>query len=347
MTGNYRAFLKDTVRGNDGGYADTPGAITITATHDATDVRVRLPTGVEIEPGDGVPAIEAGGEATYSVNAGDVVQLLAKHGACSGTPNHDLSGTLITANESIQVIGSVAITSVPSPEVGGDGYADHLEKTILPAEVLGQEYVLAPPSSSKGKNIGYYVRIYGNFDGTELTYPGGKPSAEASDRIDAGQVVALDLNSAFQIHGTNSFGVGIFGKGGQRHTTDPAEVPTIGDPAYTLAVAVPQFRSRYIFLAPNDYLVSYADVILPKDGSATMDGEPLADDVEEIPGGQWILVRHRLGTGNQGAHLLEVDVNPATGKPYPMSLQVMGYGHATGYMYPGGLDLKRISIPPG
>ena len=37
---------------------------------------------------------------------------------------------------------------------------------------------------------------------------------------------------------------------------------------------------------------------------------------------------------------------PTDGDAPGMGLQVMGYGHATGYMYPGGLNLELISEPP-
>jgi hypothetical protein len=48
--------------------------------------------------------------------------------------------------------------------------------------------------------------------------------------------------------------------------------------------------------------------------------------------------RERLDAGNNGAHHLE--------SMSQVGLQVMGFGLATGYCYPGGLDLKLISPPP-
>ena len=52
----------------------------------------------------------------------------------------------------------------------------------------------------------------------------------------------------------------------------------------------------------------------------------------------WSVVRHLLGDGNNGAHQLEADE--------PIGLQVSGYGHATAYYYPGGLNLEVITTPP-
>jgi hypothetical protein len=341
MTGNYRVFLKDSLKGNEGGYDDTPASFAVTATQDGTTVQIVMPPSAGTEGGGGLAAIAPGASATFMMNEGDVIELLGKRGN-PWEQNHDLSGAMVFADHPVQVIGTVALSTVPSPSLGGDGYADHLEETILPTEVLGQEYIVTPPTSSQGANIGHYVRLYGNFDGTILNYPGGKPVDSAPDTLNAGDVITLDVDKPFAIEGTESFAVGLFGRGGEKHT--PGAVPTIGDPMFSMAVALPQYRDRYVFLAPIDYLSSYADITMPKNATATLDGKPLDGEVVPVEGTDWVVVRQKLGEGNNGVHRLEAGLDPS-GEAYRMSLQVMGYGHATGYMYPGGLDLKLISDP--
>ena len=122
-------------------------------------------------------------------------------------------------------------------------------------------------------------------------------------------------------------------------------LPTSGDPAFSIAVSVEQYRSRYIFLAPNDYDFAFADIIMPKGADLLLDGKPLTANEEAIGATGWVLVREPLGPGNDGAHLLEA-ADPDDPKRPRFGLQVMGYGHATGYMYPGGLNLDLISDPP-
>jgi hypothetical protein len=341
MTGNYRVFLKDSVKGTTGGYDDTPGSIAITATEDGTSVDVELTASAQVVAGPGVAAIPAGGTANFSLDAGDVLQLMGQPGQFWGDAHSDLSGSLVKADKKVQVIGVVALTSVPSPEVAGEGYADHLEETILPSEVLGQSYVVTPPSSSTGANIGHHLRFYGNFDGTTLSYPGGTP-AGAPTSLDSGEVVSFQTSESFEVQGSQSFAVASFGRGGQVHT--PNAVPTVGDPAFSLAVATDQYRSRYVFLAPTDYLDSYADIIMPSDAEATLDGNALTGAPEAIPGTNWVLIREPLEAGVNGVHVLESVA--IEGDAPGMGLQVMGYGHATGYMYPGGLNLELISEPP-
>jgi hypothetical protein len=342
MTGNYRLLLKDSVKGTTGGYDDTPASVAITATEDGTQVDVELTATAQVLAGPGVNAIPAGGTASFNMDAGDVVQLMGQPGPFWGDAHSDLSGSLVKADKNVQVIGVVALTSVPSPEVAGQGYADHLEETILPAEVLGQRYVVPPPSSSTGQNIGHHIRFYGNFDGTTLTYPGDQPPG-APTTLDSGEVVSFETNVAFEVMGSQSFAIASFGKGGQVHT--PSAVPTIGDPAFTLYVATDQFRSRYVFLAPTDYLDSYADIVMPADAVVSIDGGALTGTPTPITGTDWVVVREALGAGSNGVHVLESDAGEGGDAP-GMGLQVMGYGHATGYMYPGGLNLELISEPP-
>jgi hypothetical protein len=70
----------------------------------------------------------------------------------------------------------------------------------------------------------------------------------------------------------------------------------------------------------------------------TLDDQPLTGTPTPIAGTTWSLVREKLGDGEGGAHRLVADQK--------VGLQVMGFGNATSYCYPGGLDLKLISEKP-
>lgn len=68
------------------------------------------------------------------------------------------------------------------------------------------------------------------------------------------------------------------------------------------------------------------------------DGAPVAEQPTLIGSGFGV-TRIQLGSGNDGAHVLESDK--------PVGLQVLGYGDYTSYQYPGGLNLGRIApVPP-
>jgi IgGFc binding protein len=341
MTGSYRVFgMPADNTASDGVAADStdsPDAIAITGTTAGTTVTVSLVAGANVVAGTGVTAATGPGTLTFTLGAGDVVELLASSGQFWGDPDSDLSGSLVTANQPVQVISLNAITDVPSPAVDGQGYADHLEETVLPAESLGSHYVVAPPTTPNGTTVGHYVRFFGNRDGTTLTYPSGAPPAGAPTTLSAGQVVQLPaaVTDAFEVQGSNEFAVASIMMGGEAQ--DPSSDDPQGDPSMSFEVAVEQFRSTYIFLAPTDYAESYADILVPPGAKVTLDGAALTGTSTPIDSG-WAVFRELLSTTGTGAHKLQSD--------QPVGLQIMGFGHATSYYTPGGLNLNHIAPPP-
>lgn len=347
MTGIYRVFGRSEAQTGDQ-WGGTAGGVAITATADDTDVTVKLAAGCNNNPnnpnagncvaaGAGVNATASGGTLTFEMGAGDVVQLLGDWGVSWDAPHADLSGSLVNANRPVQVLSMSPLAYVPKG-VAGQGYADHLEETVLPAEVLGTEYVVAPPSGPDGTNVGHLVRLYGNFDQTTFNYPDGKP-AGAPDTLQAGDVAEIETKQPFRVTANESFAVGSFMYGGEVQDPDaPSNGQRRGDPSVSMLVTPGQFRTRYTFLAPRSYLASYADILVPVDTSVSLDGQALNSSAEDIGIAGWRLHRELLGEGNDGAHHLEADK--------PVGVQVMGYGHATSYYYPGGLNLELISEPP-
>jgi len=179
--------------------------------------------------------------------------------------------------------------------------------------------------------MGHVVRLHGNVDGTKLTYPGFDPGGPAT--IDAGVTVDLGVVPAdFEIVGDHEFLVASYQLGAGPTTGDQ-----LGDPSQSLAVTVEQFRTRYVFLAPDDYDESYADVVTPMTATLTLDGVAITQAPVEISSGYGAL-RVKLPPGKAGAHVLTSDV--------PVGLQVIGYGKYTSYQYPGGLNLGEIAPPP-
>jgi hypothetical protein len=189
------------------------------------------------------------------------------------------------------------------------------------------------------------VRIFGNVDGTTLTYPGVTPP-NAPTTINAGDVVDLgtanggqgQIESDFEIVGSNEFAVGVFQLGAS--IVDPnAQAPMQeGDPSSSTAVTVEQYRTKYVFLAPTDYDYSFVDIVQPMTGAmVVLDGQPLAVTPTAISSGYGV-ARVPLSGGNNGAHVLT--------SALPVGIQVIGYGAYTSYQYPGGLNLKVISMAP-
>ncbi len=320
MTGNYR------ITGQAGWpAADIGPYMAITGTKDGTTATVYLSGNAHVFAGGGVPATNAGGTFTVSLNAGDVVEVVADSSS-------DLSGSLVKATNPVQVITGLPCIQAPL----GVAACDHIEESVFPAETLGKHYFVTAPTGPNGNVPGHIVRIYGNVDGTKLTYSNNKP-AGAPATINAGQVVDLGVvTKDFEVVGTNEFAIGSFMLGGD--VQDPLDpVASKGDPSQSLCTSLEQYRLKYIFLAPNDYDVSYVDVIQPSGTKVMLDGV-LAPAATSITGTSYGVARVKLGAGNEGAHVLTADK--------PVGIQVMGYGSYTSYQYPGGLNLTTIAPPP-
>ncbi|MBK8254211.1 MAG: IgGFc-binding protein [Polyangiaceae bacterium] len=326
LTGNYRVTgmprWLDTE--NDPAF-EYPPYVAITGVADNTMVSFKLSNTGNIAGGGGISTTGPGQTVTFPINAGEVIEVV-------GGKNADLSGSLITASQPVQVISGIACSNVPN-DVDA---CDHLEESVFPAETLGKRYFVTVPTSHHGTKVQHVVRIYGNFDGTSLTYPGLNPGGPA--QVQAGEVVDLGVVSEdFEVVGSQPFAVASFQVGA--NAIDPG-VPTNqqkGDPSLSLMTTVEQYRTKYVFLAPADYDVSFVDVVQPLTASLTLDGATPSGPVTPISSGFGI-ARIQLGPGNGGAHVLT--------STEPVGIQVIGYGTYTSYQYPGGLNLSEISIAP-
>ena len=80
------------------------------------------------------------------------------------------------------------------------------------------------------------------------------------------------MKTDFEIQGDHSFAVSTFTLGAA--IVDPStQTPNQqGDPDQSMAVAVAQFRTNYVFLAPSDYEESFVTIIAPVGTSVSIDG---------------------------------------------------------------------------
>jgi len=324
MTNNYRV-----VAYKSWALANIGATLTITGTQDTTNVTVTLSSTATIVAGNGIPATASGQKATFTINQGQVVELV-------GGTSSDFSGSLVQSDKPVQVMTGLPCVDVPD----GQQACDHIEESVFPAETLGQHYVVTMPTGPFGQKVGGVIRIYGNVNQTHLTYPSGSV-AGAPLSINAGQVVDLGVvNNDFEIKGDHEFAVGIFMQGGS--VVDPvgdANGMGEGDPSQSQATAVEQYRTKYVFLAPTDYDKNFVDIIAPTGAMMTLDGAPVTAAAQAIGSSTFKVHRVPLPNGaNKGAHVLISD--------QPVGIQVLGYGLYTSYQYPGGLDLKIIAPPP-
>lgn len=335
MTGNYR--LAGYTAWDNSGQPFMPTYAAVTATQPNTQVEIRA--NGRIMAGGGVPAMNAGETATVTLQQGDVLQLVGGNGV-----GDDLSGTLIFASNAVQVITGMPCRNIPSDKFA----CDHIEESVFPAETLGKEYVVTVPAAPHGQGapaVGHAVRIVGNVDGTTLHFdpPINAPGVtNGQATVNAGQVLDLgQQNGDFKVWSDQSeFIVATFMLGAE--IIDPSPNPftpyeSKGDPSQSLLAAIEQFRSLYVFLAPQDYDVNFVNIVGPSDAGVNLDGVDIPPEWYVPIGGTGLgVVRFQLAP--TGTHRLQ--------SAKPVGIQVYGYGSYTTYQYPGGLNLKAIAPPP-
>jgi hypothetical protein len=123
--------------------------------------------------------------------------------------------------------------------------------------------------------------------------------------LNAGDTFDLDIvKTSFEVSGSHEFAVASFELGATM--VDPYTTYDMqkGDPAQSLLTAVEQYRKKYVFLAPDDYDVSYVDIVLPDGASLTLDGQALTVSGEPLASGHRV-ARVKLGSGQNGTHARE------------------------------------------
>src|SRR5262249_37190469 len=123
LTGSY---VTTTQSGIDTTEIQAPGYIAITGLRGGTTVDVKVGPRGTIRAGGGVAGAGAGQVVTFPIDRGEVVLLL-------GTPDTDLGGTLVHADQPVQVMTGHPHIYLPFDRQS----SDHIEEIVFPVETLG------------------------------------------------------------------------------------------------------------------------------------------------------------------------------------------------------------------
>lgn len=320
LTGDY-VVMSWPSRGN------TASFFAVTATEDGT--HVTLEGRGKFRPGGGVSR-EGTGEIL--LDRGDVLEALSSH----GTDTDDVSGSVVHADKPVQVIGGHSCANIPDPTTPA---CDHLEQAMFPTQILGTEYIVSYPAAVASQSP-YLMRITAIEADTKIEF-----EPKVSDAIRLGPKdppFQLEVGSYTRDQGDGAPPVDVRVKANKpiliaQYMLGQAAVPSgAGDPSMTLAVPVAQYRREYTFTASTTYDANFINVISPIGSQITLDGALLSGEARDVGTTDYHVVRARLPEQGSGAHHIESDA--------PFGLVVYGYGRYTSYMYPGGLDLDRITV---
>lgn len=304
--------------------------LAITATADTTTLTLTAGPKTTTLSGEGVDLVK-NETVTLSLNRGEVLELFTKGSSLS----QQWAGSTIKADHPVQVITGSPCVVVPNDTVA----CDHIEESVLPAETLGTEYVVTVPRTPQGL-VGtphggrHTVRVHGVLDGTSLTYD---PLVIDDDlSLDAAQTNELvSVEQDFVVRANLPFAVTHYMHGqGDPFTTDQGV--GAGDPSQSIAIPTAQFRKDYTFIAPASFETSYVNLIAKVGQTVEVDGAVIpAVTFEQIGQSEWAVARVELA--KLGGHKAQASE--------PFGIVVYAYGQYTSYMYPGGMDLKKIAPP--
>lgn len=297
------------------------GFIAVTATRDGTQVKL-LGTG-QFAAGAG---IDATGNGTVTLDRGDVLLALAQHGGSGQSYGPDISGTRISASAPVQVVSGQSCANIPTATTDA---CDHIEHAMLPSETLGMDYLVTFPAGL-GPASPQVVRIAAVEKDTKVDFD---PPVHASATLGPG-VAPLELDNVtedFRVTSDKPILVA-------QYMQSQASVPSAsGDPSLAVAVPTAQFRKSYLFVASKTYDTNFVNVVAKAGSVVTLDGTAVpAAEFSAVGSSGYSVARHELDPTE--VHTIESNSE--------FGIVVYGYGRYTSYMYPGGLDLKRIAPPP-
>jgi hypothetical protein len=304
LTGNY---IISSYQGTAGAYPSYMLAIGV-----VNNTTVDITAGGAIAGGGGVPALADGAFGQVNLDRYEVLNMVVAQ-----QQGGDLSGTIISANQPLHVIGANECGNIPQwPQ---NTFCDHLEEAMFPLEYWGEEYVGAH-APDRG-NEQYHWRVYAGEDNVTVSTVPNQPGFPIN--LDKGEFYQFASNTSFVFTGNGPFLP-------VQYLESQNPNAGTGDPAMYQMVPTEQFLSSYAFVTGTNYTSHYAQIIRPAGGAeVTIDGNMVNGyyqvdnyEVADVP-------------VSGGAHFATSD--------QPFGIIQVGYTQVTSYAYPGGLRLEVIN----
>jgi hypothetical protein len=312
-------------------------AFDIVAKEDDTSVTI-LPK-VNIVGGTGVPAATANTPVTYTLQAGQFLQIVQPQ---------ELTGSPIQTTHPVGFFGASTCMNIPA----NVNLCDSGQQQIGPVKSLGNEYVAVRYRGRNGADEAPPWRLVGAVDGTQLTWIPDKP-AGAPSTMNLGDVIEFNSTGPFVVRSqgkTHPFYLGAYMTGG-------ASFGDEGDPEWVNVISPEQYLNKYVFFTDPTYPETSLVIVRTKNFEGNfvdvdLDCAGVLDGWQEI--GNYQYTRVNLVTGDfqsvgncaNGGHKISSSV--------PFGVTVWGWGDinqykSVSYAYPAGAGFQPINevvIPP-
>ncbi len=292
--------------------ATRPGTTKVTVTLSGNGYVAKAPgTGLQLSPKQ---------TAVFSLEQSEVLNLECMPLLSTNLPN--LSGTHIVADKPVAVFSGHEELVLGYPDGPEDSCcAEHVEEQLLPVKAWGHA-ALCPKTKPRGSEPDMWIVMAGPAGANITTIP-PIPGLDGA-KLTAGQYKEVWTPLSFMVKSDAPIQVGQYIVS-QEQTDD-----WIGDPTFIIHAPTNQFRQDYFILTPKGYSENYASVVRPVGSKSTLDGAAIPDGGFVTFGdGTWELGYVSLAIGD---HTIEGDQS--------FGLTLYGYGPATAYGYPGGMNLQ-------
>lgn len=302
-----------------------------------TNVTVTLTTTGIAAPTKGVPqdgttpkTLEAGKPYQFKLKQFDVLSIQSL-GEIKFTGAMDFTGSHIVADKPVAVfcgheeavIGNEGVsTNLNDPNAKDSCCAEHLEEQMMPLESWGNS-AYCTKTKPRGTEKDLYYVVAGEPNVKLKTTPpiaglDGKTLAKPGDNLH------VQTDQSFLLEGTGKIQVVQFiVSRGQTETFT-------GDPTMMIIPPKNQYRDNYVIQTADGYGTNWTTVIRPVGQEVKLDGKAAAGtSFVKFGDNTWEMGYLEV---QKGTHTLE-----SSG---PFGLMVYGYGNATAYGYPGGMNLK-------
>lgn len=201
---------------------------------------------------------------------------------------------------------------------------------MLPAETLGKDYLVTFPAAPASESP-HVVRVLAIVPDTLIEFDQALPGVGDSVRRSPadGPLELQRVTGDFRVVADEPILVAHYLQG--QSSVDSGA----GDPSMSVAVPVAQYRDNYIFSVSETYDFNFVNVVAAVGATVQLDGEALADsEFADIGDTGYRVARYLLPAGREVFRMEGTR---------PFGIVVYGYGAFTSYMYPGGLDLRKIA----
>lgn len=302
--------------------SDFPSQFAVVGTQDGTTITVNPTTPVN--------GRENTNPFQIRLNAGQVFFAQARESdRYPPVAGRDLTGTRLTSDKPIVVMGSHQRANIPWNEAVG---RDHLVEQ-LPSTDRWTRRAMVTPHFQLEKTLpdDNFVRVIASQGGTILTIDSG-----ASQPLPVGRAVEIPLKRPMLLTANNPILVAQF----QHSTTDVEYISvandTVGDPFMMLVPSREQFDSSYTFESwdTKDFFYHFINVVIPTERISTLrlDGGPITNATFS-----------RIDKTSYSYAQIPVLAGPHhISARVPFGLYMYGYGPYNSYGYPGGMVFDSI-----